>query len=154
MATANGARVYYSLNSGGAYTEVPVPCTSIDPPQGTTNDVNRGHLNATLNLHTTSPGHRTTGEATFHFEWNSRLGNSAGKGMDFLQLVDGWWKNQTEGLYFKIEWPKPSGATNPPTSVLIGYVNKQPFPTVPETDRMMLDLTVKLTDEVTNTDHS
>lgn len=157
MASSNGIQAFYSTN-GSDWTEFPVPCVSIDPTPGSTTDINRGHLNATDALHTTSAGARQTGTHAFHFEWDSRLGATTGKGMDFLQLIHGWWKDRTggdgSGLYFKVEWPKPSAATNKPKSVFQGYVNQEPIPSSPEDDRMMVDLQVKRTSDITNTDHS
>jgi hypothetical protein len=151
MAWSGGIRVYYDAAGGTSYTEFPIPCVSIDPPSGgSTTDVNRGHLNSTNQLHTTSPGSRKQGECTFHFEIDTRTHAY----WDALQLVAGWWTARTEAMTFKIAWPKLSTDTNAPTTVFHGYVNKQPFPTAPEDDRMMLDLVVKLTDDPVHTDAS
>ncbi len=149
-AHSNTIRVYTDLAGGTSYTEDPCPCVSIDPPSGTTTDVNRGHLNSTNRLHTTSPGARKAGEATFHYEINLKTHTH----VDFLQAMHDAWTGTTESITKKITWPKLAADTNPAQTVFHGYINKQPTVSYPEDDRQMLEVQFKLTDDPVNTDGS
>jgi len=148
MAHSNGTTVKYSTDGGSNYTAFPCPVVSIDPPQGSTTNVNRSHLNNTLALAVTSPGNRQPGKLVFHCECDSRTDAH----FDFWQLVNGWWKNRTESIKFKIEYPKATGDTTGPTVVHTGYCDQQPHLTSPEDDRMMLDIQIQCTDEEVLTD--
>lgn len=147
MPAPNTTRVYYSTD-GVTYTEVPLPCISISPPQGQTEDIPRRHLNQSGNLAKTSPGEREVGEVSMSFEYDTR---TAAK-QDFFQLLLGWWVAATDPLYWRITYPKPTGLTTPGKDEFTAYVKRQPAPNVPENGRMTLDIVLKQNSETTNTD--
>ncbi|MBC7855089.1 MAG: hypothetical protein IAF94_16790, partial [Pirellulaceae bacterium] len=90
--------------------------------------------------------------STLNFEWDSRDGAVAGKGLDFVQLVYSWWVAGTI-IYWRIDWPKLAAWLTPPRTLFTGYVNQEPIPSVPESNRMMLPTSMKKTSDNTNTDH-
>jgi hypothetical protein len=149
MAHSNGTTWEYSTN-GSDYTAIPCPVVGAEPPQGSTTNVNRSHLNNTNGLATTSPGNRQQGKLALTLEMNTRTDAH----WDFLQLMNDWWEDRTEGLYFKCKFPKASSDTVNPNAVYIGYVDQQPHPTHPEDDRMQCTLQVQLTADITYTDGS
>lgn len=150
MPAPNTTRVYYSTDNA-TYTEVPLPCISIDESPGQTEEIDRRHLNQTGNLAVTSPGERSCGETTLNLELNTRTATH----MDFIQLVhETHHKSGTDPLYWRVTYPKPTGTTTPGKREFTGYVKQGFVPPTPEQGRMTIPLVIKQNSEVVHTDAS